>query len=103
MLVAREVLVLLVILSLGGTITFLLYEEVVSSECSLSRESFKGAFSALLANFATFLSDNLRSVRAIADAMSSLGPELPDPVEIDKVSCAAVAVSCVRGFVFPGK
>lgn len=90
MLAAREVLVLLVIFALGGTITFVLYEEVASSESSLSRESFKGSFSALLANFATFLGDNLRSARAIADAVSSLGPTLPDPVEINRVSCVVI-------------
>jgi hypothetical protein len=82
---ARLVAIVGFTLLTGGTITYLLYQEVVLTEFRLSCESFKGALTSVLATFDDLMTDNLRGIRGVGDALSAQGTQLPLPQEIERV------------------
>jgi hypothetical protein len=81
---AWKLAILALIASVGVVVTSLLYNEVVSGESVLGRESFKGAFTAMIGTFSTFMVGQVRGVRAIGDAISSKGA-VPEPAALDRV------------------
>jgi hypothetical protein len=80
-----RLVIIAVIVAAGGVLTGLLYDDVSSSETQLSKLSFKGALSSQLTNFEAFIVGQLRSVRALSDAMS-LRSGIPTPEEFERVS-----------------
>jgi hypothetical protein len=89
-----------VIVAAGGVLTGLLYNDVSSSETQLSKLSFKGALLSQLTNFEAFIVGQLRSIRALSDAMS-LRNSVPTPEEFERVSCVVWGATSFRRHGIP--